>query len=137
MLCTSQKSFPSNDITYFFTVTHFFHSKHLIQKCFSKLLSQGSIEHPGFDKSLYLLTYVREKLVVAQTYFITSTLSCAHEILIQLRHTFYLALDIYYVLMKISKKGLIIDNFHCLYYYILYLLVLEALIQGSSRKIRS
>ena len=62
VLRASQKSFPSNDITYFFTVTYFLHSKHLIWKVFfcAKLLSHGSIEQARFRQSsvrAYLRTW--------------------------------------------------------------------------------
>ena len=83
VLRTSQKSFLSNDITYFFIVTRFFYSKQLIWKVFffSKLLSQASIEQARVRKitvRAYVPT-VREKMVVVQKYFITSALSYAWD----------------------------------------------------------
>ena len=83
VLRTNQKSFPSNDITYFFTVTHFFYSKHLIWKVCFFFFQDCSLRVPlnrsGFEKSLYVRIYVSEKLVVEQKYFISSTFSYAWD----------------------------------------------------------
>ena len=82
VLRASQKSFSSNDITYFFTVKHFLHSKHLIWKVlfFQNCFLRVALNRPGFSKSVYVRTYVREKLVVVQKYYVRYR---THETLIQ------------------------------------------------------
>ena len=89
VFCASQKSFPSNDIIYFLTVTHFFHSKHFIwkvlfffQNCFLRI----ELNRPGLDKSVYVHFYVREKLVVVQKYYASYH---THEILIKCTSYFW------------------------------------------------
>ena len=96
VLRTNQKSFPSNDIIYFFTVIHFFHSKIRIWKVFfySKLLSQGSIEQKRVRK-ITIRAYLRsKKLVVVQKYFRTITLSYAWD-----SSTVYVILFIWHLIL--------------------------------------
>ena len=79
VLRASQKSFPSNDITYFFTVKHFLHSKHLIWKVLfsSKLLSQGSIEQARV-RQISVRAYLRTRKIGGRTK-ILCTLSYAWD----------------------------------------------------------
>ena len=72
VLRTSQRSFPSNYITYFFNSNTFPSLKTpclksvFFQNCFLRV----ALNRPGFNKSVYVRTYVREKLVVLQKYYV-------------------------------------------------------------------
>ena len=48
----------------------------------------------GFEKSLYARTYVRQKLMVMQKYFITSTL-WSTLLPYSVRHAFHLVFDMF------------------------------------------
>ena len=126
MLRPSQKNFLSNDITYYFKVTHFLHSKHFIWKVFfffQNCFLRVALNRPGFNKSVYVRTYVREKLVVLQKYYVRYR---THEILIQ--STSYFLFITGYLLrfdqnkLKVSftRQGLTTDNFHCIIIFCIY-----------------
>ena len=64
-----------------FYITHLFHSKILNWKVifFQNCSLRVALNRLEFEKSLYVCTYVSEKLVVVQKHFITSTLSYAWD----------------------------------------------------------
>ena len=71
VLRTNQKSFPSNDITYFFNGNTFFPLKNPYLKSVffkkKKYSLRVVLNMPGFEKSLYVRAYVRKWRIGGRT----------------------------------------------------------------------